>query len=203
MDDGSDRDRSQSQPWWHESGGNLPDLDALLGADGAEAVGNVADEALKLFLVMRDKWATTGEAAAPEAPQASPWDGLIQQFGATAIKAVEGFAATVGEVRDTAVAPTSAPDQAGAAEPGESAACAYCPICQGIALFRSVPMDTWQRLAAAVVDFADSATQPDAGSQPPAAADPVVLDPKPKSTARYESVDDFLASLDFEDEDDQ
>lgn len=199
MDDSQDQDRSSSRPWWHEAdGSNLPDLDALLGAEGAEVVGNVADEALKLFLAMRDKWA----APSPEVPTAttesSPLSGIIAQLGATAIKAVEGFAAAAGEVRGEAVTAGSSAGQHASDEPGSAAACAYCPICQGIALIRSVPMETWQRLAAAVVDVADSASQSDAPWSTAPTGDPVVFNPGAEPTPRYESVDDFLASLDFE-----
>ena len=51
---------SPQSAWWHGASG-LPDMDALLGPEGMAAVGDVADEALKLDVLLRERFAATGD----------------------------------------------------------------------------------------------------------------------------------------------
>ena len=190
---------SPQSAWWHGASG-LPDMDALLGPEGMAAVGDVADEALKLFVLLRERFAATGDeaaAAAGSAAAASPWQAMLGQVAQGALRTVQEMAAgtangfpgsSVGP-QETAATPLIAP--------GEAAACSYCPVCQAIALFRSVPMSTWQRLATSVVEVADAARDfAVARGQDGAGAVTEPMQPQPGST---ETVDDFLRSVESDD----
>ena len=252
----------------------FPDLGELLGPDAAETIGTVAEEALRLFAVARDRFGealaaaeeepgtaaeqVSGEAADPSAPgesgvAASPWAGLMAQFAAGAVKAVEDFASSAqrdwmpsesgepvghthpvssrgvpgddghdgrksgeeepgdgGWGRPGSDRPGSDRGDTGHVRPGEAAACSYCPICQGIALVRSVPPGTWQRLAVSVVELADAArdaadaaesvVHPDPGGAPPPANVVIRQEEVPAEGAGLGSVADFLDSLEPTDE---
>ena len=224
--------------------GDLSDLGDLLGPEAAETIGTVAEEALKLFAVARDRFgealadaeAGHNQSAGPNddagpGAAAAPWAGLLSQLAAGAVKAVEDFAAAAQEDRaesrapeaagepagtgdaqgkatglgSTGEAPSGAASESGSVQPGEAAACSYCPICQGIALVRSVPTETWQRLAVSVVEMADAARnvadaaesvvdqQPGGRSAP---TDVVIRQGEaPDESAGLDSVADFLRSL--------
>ena len=109
----------------------------------------------------------------------------FQQAGSVVSHAIQ-VSRKVRELRAIAVEPL--------VQPGEAAACAYCPICQAIALFRSVPMTTWQRLAASVVEVADAARDVANTAAPPSA--PIVVTPvAPADDTDSATVADLLADL--------
>jgi hypothetical protein len=204
----SERDDA-AQPWWHGTAEGMPDIEALLGQEGMTAVGTVADEALKLFVVLRERFTTppAGDAVGegPEAgPSAgAPWEDLLGQLAAGALRTVNDLAAGAQAVGAAAPQDTGAAqpeDSSGAqseerlVQPGDAAACAYCPVCQAIALFRSVPMTTWQRLAASVVEVADAARDAASSAAPPSA--PIVVTPvAPAGDSDSATVADLLADL--------
>jgi hypothetical protein len=230
QDAGSD---DASTPWWQDAAEGLPDLDALLGEEGMEAVGTVADEALKLFVVLRERFVEAGtpqsDASAESAAPATPWASVLGQLAATAIQAVNDLAASAGQAvgplptaplkgfdsnaaegergadegpagagAGSAGAGRAAPMAGTAGEPvvlpGEAAACSYCPICQAISLFRSVPMSTWQRLAASIVEVADAARE--FTNNAPQQPGPEVVTPHAApATAGPVSIADVLADL--------
>lgn len=218
QDAGSD---DAATPWWQDAAEGLPDIDALLGEEGMEAVGTVADEALKLFVVLRERFVEAGtpqpDARAESAAPATPWAAVLGHLAATAVQAVNDLAASAGQARGPlptapltgfdstpaegeggAGAGSAAPGAGAGGEPvvlpGEAAACSYCPICQAIALFRSVPMSTWQRLAASIVEVADAAREFTNSS--PQQPGPVVVTPHAASaTTGPVSVADVLADL--------
>ncbi len=207
-DSASERDDA-AQPWWHGTPGGLPDIEAMIGEEGMAAVGTVADEALKLFVVLRERFAVPQTDVAQDAgpaeqqPVGRPWEDMLGQLAAGAVRAVNEFAAGAAPVEGP---PSQAPGTAQSGEPaetvvqpGEAAACAYCPICQAIALFRSVPMTTWQRLAASVVEVADAAR--DVSSAAAHQAGPVVVIPSEATEdSDTVSVADVLADLAAPDE---
>jgi hypothetical protein len=201
-----------AQPWWHGTAEGMPDIEALLGEEGMAAVGTVADEALRLFVVLRERFTTppAGEAvgAQPGArPSAgTPWEDLLGQLAAGAVRTVNELAAgaqavgaaaphDTGEEQSTnnGGAQQAAPGEP-VVQPGEAAACAYCPICQAIALFRSVPMTTWQRLASSVVEVADAARDV-ANTAAPQSAPIVVTPVAPADDSGSATVEDLLADL--------
>jgi hypothetical protein len=169
------------------------------------AVGNVADEALKLFVVVRERFSVPPQTDAPEdsepasqQPVGRPWEDMLGQLAAGAVRAVNELAA--GATSADGPTPQAPGTSLGGeraetvVQPGEAAACAYCPICQAIALFRSVPMTTWQRLAASVVEVADAAR--DVSSAAAHQAGPVVVTPsQPPNDSEAASVADVLADL--------
>jgi len=180
-------------PWWH-GGAGLPDVDALLGPEGMAAVGDVADEALKLFVLLRDRFAEgPGDASAAEAP-GTPWQALLGQVAQGALRTVQEMAAGTSS-GFPGYAPGSeqvAPESVVA--PGEAAACSYCPVCQAIALFRSVPMSTWQRLATSVVEVADAARD-FASTRGQDGFHVVAVEPVAPQAGATATVDDFLRSV--------
>jgi hypothetical protein len=194
-----------AQPWWHGAADGMPDIEALLGEEGMAAVGTVADEALKLFVVMRERFAAppAGDAAGAAEPGSqpvggSPWEEMLGQLAAGAVRAVNDLAAGAQAMGAAAQEDASGPQPEESSEPmvqpGEAAACAYCPVCQAIALFRSVPMTTWQRLAASVVEVADAARDVTGAASPQSG--PVVVAPaEPAADAGSVSVSDVLANL--------
>lgn len=195
-------------PWWQGGSDAMPDIEALLGPDAMAAVGGVAEEALKLFVVLRERVAEpppepTSETGPAEAGAEPPWAGLLSQLASGAVSAVNELA-TAAQQQDWTVLqglsgesrqPTEHPPVA----PGDAAACAYCPLCQAISIFRSVPMDTWQRLAASVVDVADAARD---FTGPTAPDGPVVVVPDQAPSASQGTVEDFLATVDDPSEED-
>lgn len=189
--DGASEPVDEPRPWWFGGVEGLPDVESLLGPEGMEAVGGVAEEALKLFVVLRDRAGAAGvgptaAAALSSGGQAGGWGTVLGNLAAGAVNAVSEFAAaqqatpTSGQ-GGAQSAPSNAPGLAhGAVAPGQAAACSYCPVCQLIAVFRSVPMSTWQRLATSVVEAADAARDfaSAAGSAPHVVVTP---DPRPSS----------------------
>lgn len=177
------------RPWWYGGAEGLPDVESLLGAEGMEAVGGVAEEALKLFVVLRDRVNESGIAAPPAA--AGGWGAVMGQLASGAVRAVNDLAAASQQSGAWQAEPAAPPSEApNTVAPGQAASCAYCPICQAIALFRSVPMPTWQRLAASVVDAADAARDAAAASAAPA---PVVV----AAPAGDDPVETFLGDFDL------
>lgn len=200
--------------WWQSGAQALPDVEAILGPEGMAAVGGVADEALKLFVVLRDRLTVPPESTADGVPApASAWSAMIGQLASGAVKAVNEIAANAPALdlthpagdRRTAGEGESGPSAAGQpgqpVQPGEAAACAYCPICQAVALFRTVPMSTWQRLATSVVEVADAARDLAGTASGPTAPVVVTVDPDP-DTATGDPVDEFLQSI-LDDDGDQ
>ncbi len=197
--------RTEGQPWWHGRAGSPPDIEALLGPEAMSAVGGVADEALKLFVVIRDRFGTlpgTGEglvAGDPDqpAPDAvpSPLATMLGQLASGAMHAVQDLAAAAAQPRDGAPGADSHEPAAATpgVAPGEAAACSYCPVCQAIALFRTVPMSTWQRLAQSVIEVADAARDY-AGRTPENGA--VTVEPYTPQDGSVDAVGDFLRSID-------
>ncbi len=192
-------------PWWHSGAEGLPDIEALLGPDAMEAVGDVAEEALKLFVVLRDRFgAAPGEPGIqPEGGAAPAWSAMLGQLASGAVKAVNDVAAAAMDSQSPLRAgaghaaghQTDRQGVSGEAQPvlpGEAAACAYCPVCQAIAMFRTVPMSTWHRLAASIVEVADAARDL-AGSPPGSTSGPVVVIAEPGGP--YTSVEEFLSSV--------
>lgn len=224
-DEAASRDEAAT-PWWHGAAAGLPDIDALLGEEGMEAVGSAADEALKLFVVLRDRFVEAGAqapatGAEPAAPE-PPWATILGQLAATAVKAVNDLASSASQALGPLPGappgtgggrpspPGSRDDSPGAGAgpagpgvdvggetvvlPGQAAACSYCPVCQAIALFRSVPMSTWQRLATSVVEVADAAREFTGSTSQH--AHPVVVTPRTAPAASGPaSVADVLADL--------
>ena len=199
----SERDEA-ARPWWHGTAEGMPDVEALLGEEGMAAVGTVADEALKLFVVLRQRFSTppTGDAVGADSgaqPSAgAPWEDLLGQLAAGAVRTVNDLAAGAQAVGAAVPQDSGEAQPAESAErlvqPGEAAACAYCPICQAIALFRSVPMTTWQRLATSVVEVADAARDVANTASPQSA--PVVVTPVvPAEDSESATVADLLADL--------
>lgn len=235
------------QPWWRAD--TAGDPSPLLGPEGMAAVGSVADEALKLYSVVKQRLEAAGVTGAtvrsamdalaaggasavgsPAAAQAGAGlAGLWSSVGPAVIRSVEEIAGTAasaagtlahqaaGAQEDRLAAPVAGPTgSAGEAEgradpepgpdpqqgvddltdrvlPGQAAACGYCPVCQAIALFRSVPMGTWQRLGAAVVDAADAAP---AGDWRPGTAQRSDVVAVHDSTSRSAATDPVTALLD-------
>jgi len=213
MTDETPGSAGEGRPWWHGGAEAMPDVEAIIGPEGMAAVGSAADEALKLFVVLRDRFVTATQSDAGPGPDAgreqaggeSPWGALLGQFAAGAVKAVGEIAsaATQQGPRSGSATPSGSGAGPGEAEdaadwpvlPGEAAACSYCPICQAIALFRSVPMTTWQRLAASVVEVADAARDFTGGGQSDHGG-PVVVVPQPADDAPpAQSVAEFLRSI--------
>lgn len=188
------------RPWWYGGAEGLPDVESLLGPDGMEAVGGVAEEALKLFVVLRDRVSETGLANPPAAAPgaAGGWGAVVGQLASGAVRAVNEFAAAAASEQSSgawaaATAPAASDHtSAQAVLPGQAAACSYCPVCQAIALFRSVPMSTWQRLAATVVDVADAARD----SATAGASAPVVVTPDDADPGQ-DPIEEFLRNLDL------
>jgi hypothetical protein len=162
---------SEQRPWWNGGADGLPDVEAILGPEGMQAVGGVAEEALKLFVVLRDRAADTVASAADargtvpgggEGLQgtAGGWGALLGQLASGAVQAVTEFAAAAGPGEHGPAPSDQGPSDSaavsGQVKPGDAAACAYCPICQAIALFRAVPTGTWQRLAGTIVEVAET-----------------------------------------------
>jgi hypothetical protein len=211
-------------PWWRSD--SPLDPAALLGPDGMAAVGSVADEAFKLYAVVKQRLEASGvngaavraavesiavEGLGPERP-AGAAAGLFASVAPVVLKTFEGLAATAAGASRPAPQGSSAQDQpdlddeppspdagSSAADgshrvlPGQAAACGYCPMCQAIALFRTVPMATWQRLGSAVVEAADSAVPGDWTARPPRRTEVVVhTGPQP---AGDDPVDALLADL--------
>lgn len=193
---------TEGQPWWHGRAGSPPDIEALLGPEAMSAVGGVADEALKLFVVIRDRFGTVPGAAVPGAdpdqprPDAvpSPLATMLGQLASGAMHAAQDLM-SAAQPRDGA--PGADSDEPAAATPvvapGEAAACSYCPICQAIALFRSVPMSTWQRMAQSVIEVADAARDYAGRAQENGA---VTVEPYTPQGGSADAVGDFLRSID-------
>lgn len=188
-----------AQPWWHSTADGVPDLEGLLGEEGMAAVGSVADEALKFFFVMRERFVTPQETQSqqPASAPAGGWEQLFGQLATGAVRMVNDLAA--GAVEAGVAAANERPHSGSAdpsdplVQPGDAEACSYCPLCQAIALFRSVPMSTWQRLAASVVEVADAAR--DAATAATEQAPVVVTPTKPTSGSEPTTVSDLLADL--------
>jgi hypothetical protein len=187
------------QAWWRTGADGRPPVEELLGPEGMAAVGGVADEALKLFVVLKDRFAMPPLSGVPSAgggvPDASAWASLLGQGATAAMRAVAELAA--GSTAGPAGGPfEDGPEHAEAGAGiavGHAEACAYCPVCQGIALFRSVPMSTWQRLAGSIVEVADAAR--DFAARPPAEAAVVTVEPVAPQGDKVVSVADFLRSV--------
>ena len=189
-------------PWWQGGSDAMPDIEALLGPEAMAAVGGVAEEALKLFVVLRERVAEPPPGAAGQQPGPaqggeSPLGGLLTQLASGAVSAVNELA-SVAQQQDWSMLQgrsggSSQPAEEAPVAPGDAAACAYCPLCQAIALFRSVPMDTSQRLAASVVDVADAARD---FTGPTVADGAVVVVPDEAPAASQGTVEDFLATVD-------
>ncbi len=209
------------RPWWHAGSDAMPDVEALLGPEGMAAVGSAADEALKLFVVLRDRVvdaagrqpAAQGSAQTDAQPEAGvPWADLLGQLASGAVQAVQDVAGAASAGRPGPFASRSddrppAEDRAEGEEqsdgdgqftvlPGQAAACSYCPVCQAIALFRSVPISTWQRLATSVVEVADAAREfSAAGTAQPQGPVRVTPEPNVDPEAPNVLVADLLASI--------
>lgn len=197
---GQEESGQNSPPWWYGGGQGMPDVESLLGPEGMQAVGGVAEEALKLFVVLRDRVNESGLATPP--PAAGGWGAVAGQLAAGAVRAVNEFAASAGQAAPSpaqdgtwqtpgahAGQPHSVPPQQ--VLPGQGAACAYCPFCQAIALFRSVPMSAWQRLATSVVEVADAVRDPATTGHAP-----IVVTPHDEGVSQ-DPIEDFLQELDL------
>jgi hypothetical protein len=202
---GSGDGQSAQRPWWNGGADGLPDVEALLGPEGMQAVGGVAEEALKLFVVLRDRAAdsvASSAVASGTAPGGEGWQGaaggwgaLLGQLASGAVQAVTEFAAAAGQ-GEHGPAPTDRDTSDSAAvsgqvKPGDAAACAYCPICQAIALFRAVPTGTWQRLAGTIVEVAETFGDEQRGSS----ARTVHVTAEGAASPGGDPVGEFLATL--------
>jgi hypothetical protein len=214
--------------WWLED--PVGDARDILGPEGMAAVGSVADEALKLYAVLKQQFeasgvdgasvraaveSAAGTAASVASSQTQPggaFAGLLGAVGPMVMKSVEQFAAAAATARAPSVAapeeqhgahdraeeaPDTGEGSGSRALPGQAAACGYCPICQAIAMFRTVPMSTWHRLGAAVVDAAD-ASMPEGGLRPAGQRRDVVVHQGRAAGDAQDPVEGLLDGLDLD-----
>ena len=138
--------------------------------------------------------ADPGEPTSDSGP-ASPLATMMGQLASGAMHAVQDMMAVASQAGQGASGGGSEEPAAAAPPiaPGDAAACSYCPVCQAIALFRSVPMSTWQRLAQSVIEVADAARDYAGRAQGP---EVVTVEPYSPANQSGNPVDDFLRSLD-------
>lgn len=144
----------EDEPWWHQEGEPEPGDGAASAADSAsEVLGSAAEEALKLLTALRER------IAAETPPAAQPqWMDLLNGLGVLG----KGFAGGSKAWQFPGSAPGQIPGSGHLpghdriVEPGEAAACSYCPICQMIAVVKSVQPETVERLTTAFLEMADA-----------------------------------------------
>jgi hypothetical protein len=190
----------EARPWWNGGSEGLPDVEAILGPEGMQAVGGVAEEALKLFVVLRERAAETVAGGTSTGGEGQPgpaagWGALLGQLASGAVQAVTEFAAAAGQSEHGPTQPGPDPAEpaagSGQVKPGDAAACSFCPICQAIALFRAVPAGTWQRLAGSIVEVAETFGEEQRGSS----ARTVQVAQQGVATPVRDPVGEFFATL--------
>jgi hypothetical protein len=153
-------------------------------------IGTVAEEAARLVAAMATMARSSADPGPDPSPYAGPEDappGDASSAGASSAGAPSAGASSAG------ARSTGACSACGGDSDGTPVACKLCPLCQGIALLRSVRPETVDRLAdlasALAAGLRDMATQSRA-SGPTSDAGPSSARPSDRATVQDIRVDD-------------
>ena len=151
------------------------------------AIGTVAEEAARLIEAMATM-ARSSSSRSPS-PSSSPYAG-----GPAAEAAPPGAPHATRPAEHPEAGPAALCSACGGASDGTPVACRLCPLCQGIALLRSVRPETVDRLAdlasAVAASLRDLATQSRASGPTPSTAGPASGRPSDRTTVQDIPVDD-------------